>query len=95
MSDRPVLDEAVRDLLAAVVAALDLPLPTIDEADERAHHRLLELRAGDVRVVLEVLARSPYYPGAVTESAAEIRRRTDREPVDYAPFVFREEGATS
>ncbi|WP_424861669.1 hypothetical protein [Streptomyces sp. MMS24-I29] len=88
------LDEAVRDLLAAVVAALDLPLPSLDPADERARRRLLELRALDVRVVLDVLARSPHYPGAVAESAAEVRRRTEREPIDYAPFVLREEEAT-
>ncbi|MEV8565659.1 hypothetical protein AB0436_08785 [Streptomyces sp. NPDC051322] len=92
MSDRPVLDEAVTELLAAVVAALDLPLPALDADDERAHHRLLELRALDVRVVLDVLTRSQY-PGAVAESAAEIRRRTTTEPVNYAPFVFREEGS--
>ncbi|MFE3903222.1 hypothetical protein ACFXPY_23640 [Streptomyces sp. NPDC059153] len=90
MSDHPVLDEAVRDLLAAVVAALDLPLPAVDEAAERAHHRLLELRALDVRVVLDVLTRSRH-PQAVAESAADIRYRTAGWPVDYAPFVLREE----
>ncbi|WP_405681227.1 hypothetical protein [Streptomyces sp. NBC_01238] len=94
MSDRPALDEAVRDLLAAVVTALTLPLPALDEADERAHSRLLEIRASDVRIVLDVLTRSRHR-GAVTASAAEIRRRTDREPVDYAPFVFREEEGTA
>ncbi|WP_326742244.1 hypothetical protein [Streptomyces sp. NBC_01768] len=92
MSERPGLDEAVTDLLVAVVAALDLPLPAVDAAAERAHSRLLDLRAMDVRIVLDVLSRSRH-PGAVAESAAEIRRRTTREPVDYAPFVFREEGA--
>ncbi|MFB7554055.1 hypothetical protein [Streptomyces sp. NPDC056154] len=93
MSDRPALDEAVRDLLAAVVAALDLPLPALDAADEHAHSLLLEIRASDVRIVLDVLTRSRHR-GAVAESAAEIRRRTAREPLDYAPYVFREEGDT-
>jgi hypothetical protein len=92
MSDRPGLDEAVTDLLAAVVAALALPLPALDADDERAHLRLLQVRALDVRVVLDVLTRCQH-SGAVAASAAELRRRISTAPVDYAPFVSREEGA--
>ncbi|MFJ6012079.1 hypothetical protein [Streptomyces sp. NPDC092952] len=94
MSDRPALDAPVRELLAAVVAALDLPLPSIDRADERAHHHLLEARALDVRVVLDVLTPSSSYPGVVENGAADIRRRIASTPIDYTPFVFREEGAS-
>ncbi|MFE1402729.1 hypothetical protein ACFW5D_03445 [Streptomyces sp. NPDC058770] len=89
MSDT-VLDEAVRDLLTATVAALDLPLPGLDEAAERAYYRLLELRATDVRASLGALADF-WHAGSVAMSAADIRRRTAAEPIDYAPFVFREE----
>ncbi|MGW3090096.1 hypothetical protein [Streptomyces sp. NPDC001108] len=94
MSDLPSLDAPVRELLAAVVAALDLPLPSVDPAAERAHHHLLEVRALEVRVVLDVLTRVKPYPGVVENSTSDILRRVERTPVDYAPFVFHEEGAS-
>ncbi|MGC5344551.1 hypothetical protein [Streptomyces sp. DT171] len=95
MSRTPQLTKEMAELLAAVVAALDLPIPSVDVADERAHDRLLELRATDVRIVLDTLIRFSSSPGSVARNAAEIRRRTDREPVDYAPFVSRVEEGTS
>ncbi|MFF3731339.1 hypothetical protein ACFYXM_13720 [Streptomyces sp. NPDC002476] len=92
MSDRPVLDEAVKDLLTAAAAALDLPLPALSRESEVAHYHLLELRAMGVRAALSALADF-WHPGSVAETAADLRRQTDRQPVDYAPFVFRGKGA--
>ncbi|MGW2677925.1 hypothetical protein [Streptomyces sp. NPDC001436] len=73
------------DLLAAIVDALDVPLPSLAEADERTYYRLLERRASDVRVVVAVNlshSRDPW------TAASEIRRRTAERPVTYTPFEF-------
>ncbi|GGR85705.1 hypothetical protein Snoj_44120 [Streptomyces nojiriensis] len=84
---------AVADLLSAIVAALDVPLPALAEADERAYHRILQRRASDVRIVLRVMLRHRG-DGDLWESASEIRHRTAEEPVSYTPFVFKD-GSTS
>ncbi|MCX5013508.1 hypothetical protein OG765_21295 [Streptomyces sp. NBC_00555] len=78
------------DLLTAVVAALDVPLPSIADADERLYHRLLERRMSDVRVVLAAMVR---HGGDPWENASEIRRRTAEVPVTYTPFEFTQDGA--
>ncbi|MFD8396462.1 hypothetical protein ACFV2N_46655 [Streptomyces sp. NPDC059680] len=46
------LPEPVLALLRAVHDALDIPLPGLTDADERAYARLLELRAMHARVTL-------------------------------------------
>ncbi|MFE7596927.1 hypothetical protein [Streptomyces sp. NPDC057494] len=78
-------------LLTAIVEALDIPMASIDETDERKHYRLLERRAADVVIVLSVLLR---YPGAevVEDSVREIRHRTASNPVNYTPFRYEEPG---
>ncbi|MCP3758732.1 hypothetical protein [Streptomyces sp. TBY4] len=84
---------AVTDLLRAIVEALDVPLPSLADADERAYHRLLAHRTSDLRVTLAVLLSRG---GDPWENASIIRRRTAEEPVTYAPFVFTEDdGGTS
>ncbi|MFF4433041.1 hypothetical protein ACFYZ4_28275 [Streptomyces sp. NPDC001513] len=82
---------AVTDLLRAVVEALDVPLPSVAEDDERVYHRLLERRASDVRIVLDVMLRRD---GDPWENASIIRRRTAQEPVTYTPFVFKDGGTS-
>ncbi|MFI5986372.1 hypothetical protein ACIBEA_36615 [Streptomyces sp. NPDC051555] len=71
------------DLLAAIVEALNLPLPSIADADERLYFRLLERRALAVRIVIEAnraVSRDPRW------AADAIRRRTAEEPVTYTPW---------
>lgn len=76
---------AVRDLLAAVVEALAIPMPGIDDKDERAHRRLLELRAMDLRVMLASFLEFPHLD--ITRTAGEIRARTAAAPVTYTVYV--------
>ncbi|MCY0924810.1 hypothetical protein OTB20_00965 [Streptomyces sp. H27-H1] len=78
---------AVADLLSAIVAALDVPLPSLAATDERAYLRLLERRTGDVRIVVA-------YAEDRWEAASEIRRRTAEAPVTYTPFEFTADGAS-
>ncbi|MGW5394741.1 hypothetical protein [Streptomyces sp. NPDC003952] len=82
---------AVADLLRAIVEALDVPLPSVADADERVYHRLLERRTSDVRIVLDVMLRMG---GDPWENASDIRRRTAEEPVTYTPFVFKDGGTS-
>ncbi|MFJ9594953.1 hypothetical protein ACIRS3_19560 [Streptomyces virginiae] len=86
MSERT---EAHVALLDAIVAALDLPLPSIAAADERDYYRLLERRALAVRIALEanrVVSRDPRL------AADMIRTRTAEEPVTYTPFKDERDG---
>ncbi|MGJ0153845.1 hypothetical protein ACR3S4_10790 [Streptomyces sp. CH8.1] len=80
MSERT---EAHVDLLDAIVAALNLPLPAVEVADERLYYRLLERRALAVRIVIEsnrAVSRDPRL------AADAIRARIAEEPVTYTPF---------
>ncbi|MCX5304698.1 MULTISPECIES: hypothetical protein [Streptomyces] len=86
MSDRI---EAHVDLLDAIVDALDLPLPSIEAADERLYYRLLERRALAVRIIIEsnrAVTRDP------RPAADAIRTRTAEEPVTYTPFKDEKDG---
>ncbi|MER6316290.1 hypothetical protein ABT237_21295 [Streptomyces sp. NPDC001581] len=71
------------DLLDAIVDALNLPLPSIAQADERLYYRLLERRALAVRITLRAnrtISRDPQL------AADAIRIRTAEEPVTYALY---------
>ncbi|MFD9079252.1 hypothetical protein [Streptomyces erythrochromogenes] len=77
------------DLLEAIAAALDLPLPAIEVADERLYYRLLERRALAVRIIIEsnrAVTRDPRL------AADAIRTRTAEEPVTYTPNEFDKNG---
>ncbi|MFD4144250.1 hypothetical protein [Streptomyces sp. NPDC058572] len=93
MSERIEPAGAVADLLAAIVEALDVPLPSIDAADERAYHRLLERRTSDVRIALEV--KLHYLGNDVRDTTDAIRRRTAAAPITYTPFDVEESGGAS
>ncbi|RST00318.1 hypothetical protein [Streptomyces sp. WAC05950] len=83
MNDR--IEAAHVDLLDAIVAALHLPLPSIEAADEQLYYRLLERRALAVRIVLEsnrAVTRDPRL------AADAIRTRIAEEPVTYSPNEF-------
>ncbi|MFJ9766500.1 hypothetical protein ACIRUY_22035 [Streptomyces erythrochromogenes] len=89
MSERT--DAAHVDLLDAIMAALNLPLPSIAVADERDYYRLLERRALAVRITLEAnraVSRDPRLAADV------IRTRTAEEPVTYTPWKDERDGGT-
>ncbi|MFE4634725.1 hypothetical protein ACFRJ1_15305 [Streptomyces sp. NPDC056773] len=76
-------ESAYDALLEAIVKALNLPLPSIAEADERLYYRLLERRALAVRITLQAnrtVSRDPRL------AADAIRIRTAEEPVTYTPY---------
>jgi hypothetical protein len=78
------LPPAVSDLLAAVVEALTVPLPSTDQADERAYHRLLEQRTTDVRIILGSILDFPDVP--IDNDVADLRARIAETPVTYALY---------
>ncbi|WP_330261737.1 hypothetical protein [Streptomyces sp. NBC_00539] len=82
-------DMAYADLLDAIVEALDVPLPSIAEADERLYYRLLERRALAVRITLRANRNVSRDPRLATGT---IRTRTAEEPVTYTPYEFEKDG---
>ncbi len=78
------LPSAVTDLLTAVVEALTVPLPSTDQADERAYYRLLEQRTTDVRIILGSIVDYPDVP--IDNDAADVRARIAATPVEYALY---------
>jgi hypothetical protein len=77
------LSSAVLDLLAAIRDAADVPLPSLDLADEHAWHQLTARRLSDLHTTLSV-ALDPKYDGVdFAREAAIIRARTADSPVTY------------
>ncbi|MFB7938992.1 hypothetical protein [Streptomyces sp. NPDC056049] len=75
----------VTSLVAAIVEALDLPLPSVEDADEAKHYRVLEKRAEDVIVGLSMLLKfASEMP--VAEATVYVRDWTKRHPITYTPF---------
>jgi len=87
------LPTPVTDLLAAVVEALDIPLPSIDDADERAYTVLLERRATLVRIQLAALLDFPNVD--ISRDAAELRSYASLAPVTYAVYESTTDGGQS
>ncbi|AJF66305.1 hypothetical protein SVTN_19840 [Streptomyces vietnamensis] len=85
MSGRDMLPADVVDLLSAIVEALDIPLPSVEDTDERKHYQLLDRRTMDVRIALQSLLRHRSHPD-LHDDAAYIRRWTAEYPVTYMPF---------
>lgn len=83
MADVTGLPEDVRALLAAVEAALDLPLPALTAADERRRGGLLYLRAATARACL----RNVLDGGDPAVAAEFLRGRTAETPVTYTPWT--------
>lgn len=82
----------VRDLLAALYEALDVPSPDITVADEKAHYELIERRAFDARIVIaSLLKHDDVDPGAT----AQLREWTAARPVTYTPWQDPDEGNDS
>jgi len=79
------LPDAAVALLRAVVEALDIPMPGIDDKDERAHRRLLERRTTDLRIILASMLKFPDLD--ITKDVETIRARTAAAPVTYTVYV--------
>ena len=72
----------VADLLAALLAAVDIPLPASGD-DERAFNALLERRTTIVRTVLEGIVSD----GEIAAFDADsVRRSVARSPILYEPY---------
>lgn len=85
MSERTMLPADVAELLSAILAALDIPLPAVEDGNDRKHYRLLGRRTTDVRVALSALLAHPEHPD-LRDDAAYIRDCTAEHPVTYTPF---------
>ncbi|MFF8989557.1 hypothetical protein ACF09H_06260 [Streptomyces sp. NPDC014983] len=77
------LPEPVVALLRAVYDALDLPLPGLTDADERAYHVLMHDRASLARVVLSGVLVNGHNLGP---AAAMLNQWTAGAPVTYTPW---------
>lgn len=86
MSDLP---EPVAELLAAIADSLDLPLPGLNDADERAHAGLLRDRAVRVRNAARLILDDGH---PIDRAAQWIRREADARPVTYTPWKRPEDG---
>ncbi|MCC3652714.1 hypothetical protein LIX60_14835 [Streptomyces sp. S07_1.15] len=73
----------VRELLAALADAVDLPLPDITDADERRAGYVLRDRARSAVVVARTVLDNGHDPA---HAAAYLRRRTAETPADYQPW---------
>lgn len=78
------LSEPVVALLRAVHDALDLPLPGLTDADERAYARLLDRRAMEARVALACVLQDEHELGG---AAATLREMVQLGPVTYTPWT--------
>jgi hypothetical protein len=78
---------AVLDLLSVIRDLADVPLPSLDDADERAWRTLMLRRLGDLHTVLDV-ALSPKWVGDFdpAREAAILRERLSVNPVTYATY---------
>lgn len=92
MSDTtPNLPPDVAELLAAIAAAAEVPLPDITDAAEAAHTRLLTTRALDIRIAAQAVL-----DGADTEMYTGLLRAwTARHPVTYTRWHGAAEGGVS
>ncbi|MEU6007321.1 hypothetical protein [Streptomyces sp. NPDC047453] len=78
------LPEAVVALLRAVHEALDIPLPGLTDADERAYARLSEYRLRDTRVILAGVLDEGH---EVSGAAEALRTWTEQTPVTHTPWT--------
>ncbi|MFF7810832.1 hypothetical protein ACFZCF_02745 [Streptomyces sp. NPDC007945] len=85
MSRLTDLPGEVTSLVAAIVEALDLPLPSIEDGDEAKHYWVLEKRAQDVTIGLSMLLKfADEMP--IAEAALYVREWTKQHPATYTPF---------
>lgn len=81
------LSSDVLDLLTAIRDAVDVPLPSLDETDERAWHVLMARRLSDLHTALSVSLSPQWAPTTnAADEAAHIRKRTAATPVTYTAW---------
>lgn len=78
----------VRELLAAVVAALDVPLADCAE-DDKTRAALLSHRAGDARIVIASVLQGD----GIERATEDPQRWTAEQPVAYRSWQDRSKGA--
>ncbi|MDJ0461577.1 hypothetical protein [Streptomyces sp. H27-C3] len=89
------LPKPVRELLQAVVDAVDLPLPDITEQDDRERTLLLDRRAAHVAIILGLVLRDGGTTIAdLTADAAHLRKYT-AGPLTYTPWQAPRDRGTS
>ncbi|MEU5078130.1 MULTISPECIES: hypothetical protein [Streptomyces] len=71
-------------LLRAVHGALELPLPGLTDADERAYHVLMHDRASQARIILECVLIDGHELGPAAE---RLNTWTAELPVNYTPWT--------
>ncbi|WP_059048291.1 hypothetical protein [Streptomyces acidiscabies] len=79
------LPEPVGALLRAVHDTLDIPLPGLTDADERAHAKLLQQRSGRAQVILACVLDDGHDFGRAAET---LRSWTADMPVTYTPWTY-------
>lgn len=80
------LPSAVLDLLAVIRDLADVPLPSLDDADERAWHTLMMRRLGDLHVALDVALDPKWGAFDAADTAKVLRQRLNATPVTYAAY---------
>ncbi|MEW1719799.1 hypothetical protein [Streptomyces sp. NPDC093109] len=75
----PRVPGPLADLLDAIIAAADVPLPGLDPADERAYHRLLAFRL----FAAGIAAQSAREFGLTDGPVNFLRKEIARNPVTY------------
>lgn len=86
MSEQP-LSEPVRDLLAAIADALDVPLAAQADDDDTAN-RLMRERASNARIIAGSALTSPSLTD-IERAARQLRGWTADSPVTYRPYQAR------
>ncbi|MFF5535567.1 hypothetical protein ACFY71_24315 [Streptomyces cinerochromogenes] len=84
------LPESAAALLRAIHDALDLPLPGLTDADERAYHLLLHDRVSQARIILECVLTEGHDFGPAAE---RLTAWTAGEPVTYTPWIDKGDAA--
>ncbi|WP_030543114.1 hypothetical protein [Streptomyces albus] len=77
------IPEPVRELLAALADAVDLPLPDITDADERRAGNVLRDRARTAVAVARGVLDDDHDPA---RAAAYLREQTAATPANYRPW---------
>lgn len=96
MSAAPAnLPQEVRDLLAAVLEALDVPNGAT-VADQAIREGVLHDRALDVVIRLDWIVNHPVLAGDLAVETARLRARlAEHPPTGYTPYQHRDTGATA
>lgn len=89
MTTQPAIPEPVRDLLAAIVEALDVPLAAQTDDDFTAT-TLLRQRADEARIIAASVLPD-MDARYIASAAAQLRGWTAKAPVTYRPWQNRTE----